>query len=524
MDYFIRIAILAVAIIGFGDVMMCAENVQVVEINKTIESFNQDTILQGSPLELTLSCANISMSGEDSKWHSISTYEFADFLNANAPQRNVSEKRRQSIASRLVLEVYRKDSVAAIISKDKDDVYYSQYSWIENGKWVNCGEDLEFDLSRMREKIKKNLSRLELRRKRVSQVMAIPSNIEPFVEFLTKNECTPIDFIMKALISHKIVVNGEFHRRKVSWDMLIELINRSEFANIVGTIFMELPSHRQSDIEQFMGGEILRPEIILDIFRDEQLNGWWDKGEYDFLCELWKINRTLPCEKRISVVLVDYQAPYSSIKSKKQLDSLSDVDRNKHMADVIEHYIATSDDSRSNLFMVGCGHALKSDLLGVYSGKAPSCSAAFQLRQRFGDKNVFTIYQHDLTGDNMGRYKQPIRAGLFDMAFDAIANKPIGFKLEGSPFGDEPFDGIYEYKFAPDAKTFAHNFDGYLYLCDVKIEPQGEILESIFTQEFIDEMKRRAKCLEMEDNRDFWFGVRACDMTPQVIIDALKNN
>lgn len=54
------------------------------------------------------------------------------------------------------------------------------------------------------------------------------------------------------------------------------------------------------------------------------------------------------------------------------------------------------------------------------------------------------------------------------MAFDAIDNKPIGFILEGSPFGDEPFDGIYEYKFNPNAKTFVHNFDGYLYLCDVK--------------------------------------------------------
>ncbi len=523
MNSFLKnIILFAVSVVG--NELMMAENIQMEEINKTIVSFSQDTILQDSPLELALSCAHISMSGEDSKWHNLSTYEFADFLNANAPRKSISEKRKQSIASRLVLEVYSKDSVAAIISKDKDNIYYSQYSWIENGKWVNCGEDLEFDLLRMREKIKKNLPRLELRRERVKQIMCVPSNIEPFVDFLTKNECTPVDFVMKALMSHKIVVNGEFHRRKVSWDMLIELINQPEFANVVGTIFMELPSHRQSDIEQFMGGEMLRPEIIFDIFRDEQLNGWWDKGEYDFLCELWKINRTLPYKKRVSVVLADYQAPYSSIKSKEQLDSLSNIDRNKHMADVIEHYIATTDDSRSNLFIVGCGHALKSDLLGFYSGKEPSSSAAFLLRQRLGDENVFTIYQHNLTGDNMGRYKQPIRTGLFDRAFDATGNKPIGFKLEGSPFGEEPFDGIYEYKFNPNAKTFVHNFDGYLYLCDVKKEPQGEILESIFTQEFVDEMKRRAKCLDMEDNRDFWFGVKACDMTPQVIIDALKNN
>lgn len=94
MGYFVRIVILVVAIIGFGDVLICAENVQVVEINKTIESFNQDTILQGFPLELTLSCAHVSMSGEDSKWHSISTYEFADFLNVNAPQRTVAEKKK----------------------------------------------------------------------------------------------------------------------------------------------------------------------------------------------------------------------------------------------------------------------------------------------------------------------------------------------------------------------------------------------------------------------------------------------
>ena len=50
----------------------------------------------------------------------------------------------------------------------------------------------------------------------------------------------------------------------------------------------------------------------------------------------------------------------------------------------------------------------------------------------------------------------------------------------------------------------------------------NDILEDIFSPKFIDEMKRRAHYMNIADRKDFWFGVTADEMTPEIVIEALK--
>lgn len=498
------------------------DSIKTTEINKIAGSFKQELILQSSPVELELSCALIDMSGEIRKFRDLSTYEYHDFLRADAADIKVSEKIRLMRSNRIIVEqiVYR-DSVAAVITFSPDNkIYYMRYCWIENDKWVNAGEDLEFSLTDAKAKAHSKLSRLEKRRVRVKQIMNLPTDVASFVKYLKANAQTPVEYVLSALSTHKLVINGEYHRRKVSWDMLMALIGNPRFPAVAGTIFMELPSHRQSDIDAFMQCDTLNSEAILEIFRDEQPNGWWDKGEYEFLCRLWAVNKSLPENKKITVRLVDFQLPYSSIKSKAEFDSLQEKDRNTHMATLISDYITTKTDGRNALFLVGCGHATKAKVSDLYSGGDNPAGA--QLVSKLGANNVFTIFQHNFTGDNLGRYKQPIRYGVFDVAFAANGNVSLGIDLKDSPFGMEPFDGIYEHKFNPDAGTFADNYDGYLFLCSLNEEPVNEALVEVFSPKFVEEMKRRAVYLEMTDRKDFWFGVNAEDMTPEIIIEALK--
>lgn len=500
-----------------------SNDIKVIAINKSVEAFGQNEILQSSPIELTLSSAYIQMTGENRLWSQISTYEFNDFIDKNSPNKTVSETTRNAIKNRIVVEEYICDSVGVVISNSlKDGIYILQYCWIENDKWVNAGEDIEFSIEDARAKVKRILNILEQRRKRVQQIQFMPKDISAYVEYLKNISQTPVEFLLSVLSEYKLVINGEFHRRKASWDTLIKLIETSDFAQKTGAVFMELPSHRQNDMDIFMRNDTLNAEIILSIFRDEQINGWWDKGEFDFICRLWEINKKLPSDKKVAIRLVDFQPPYSSIKTREELDSLSKKNRDTHMSELILEYINNMSDTRNCIFLVGCSHAAKSPIKGIYSGDNKDFTAGFQLKKMLGENNVFCIFQHDFTRDNMGRYKQHIRAGLFDDAFAKSGNKAVGFKLKDSPFGTEPFDGIYEYKFNPEAGTFVDNFDGYLFFGALSEESQNSILKEVFSAQFVEEMKRRAGYMNMISNTGFWFGVTADKMTPEIIIDALN--
>lgn len=490
-------------------------------ISTQVGNFQLDSINLSSPLNYYLSRAWVRSTGKQRLWHDISTSKFN--FDANAADEVVDSDMRSYIANETIdrIVVYR-DSVAAIITHTEgEDLVFLNYCWIEHGRWVNGGQGMAHSLEQAHETLLKQLPYHYANLPRIARIEALPQSEVPFVEFLLNSTSSPEHFLLDMLESHRLVINGEFHRRKVSWDMLKRLIALPEFPDKVGHIFMELPSWCQPKMDSLMASDLLQKDTLLGIFREEQLNGWWDRGEFEFICQLWALNRRLPADKKVKVILADYQIPYSGLTEGNTREA---EDRNTHMADVIERTLAASDDARGNLFLVGCGHAYKSNQAGfasAASGRPSEKTAAAQLADRLGASNVFTVFQHGLSGDNAGRNKRPLRGGIFDKAFEAVGNRPVGFALAGSPFGAEPFDGIYEIKYKVATGSFADNFDGYLFLHPVVGEPVAEPLTEIFTDAFVEEMKRRASVLGLENARGLWFGVSAPDMTKEHIVDVL---
>ncbi|MDE5635097.1 MAG: hypothetical protein K2I52_02160, partial [Muribaculaceae bacterium] len=372
---------------------------------------------------------------------------------------------------------------------DGEDLVMLNNCWLENGKWVNRGQGMADDFREAENKIMEQLPEALYNLPRVDIINNIPTDVGPFTAYLSEVKQSPENFMMDMLKTNTLVINGEVHRRKVSWDMLKRLISLSDFSKEVGCIFMELPSWHQPTMDSFMNSDTLNSDLIIQIFQDEQLNGWWDRGEFEFLCRLWEINQSLPDKNKIRVVLVDYQVPYSRIT--KIEDAREAEDRNTHMANVVIETINNSNDVRNNLFLVGCGHAYKSNQAGFASaayGKGSELTAGAQLVNALGNDNVFTVFQHCLSGDNSGRNKSAVRGGIFDKAFELNGNRPIGFKLANSPFGVEPFDGIYEIKYKTASGSYSDNFDGYLFLAPLADEPKAKPLTEIFTDEFVAEM------------------------------------
>lgn len=447
---------------------------KVEKIDKQVKDFRLDSINLSSPLNYYLSRAQVRLSGKFKNWQSISSTMF-DY-SADVPDEVLDDDFRNYILNEKIdfIVTYR-DSVASIVThSDGEDIDLLNNCWLENGKWVNRGQGIADDFSDAEDVLLKQLPEALYNLPRIAVINDLPDDVAPFLEYISQVELSPEMFLLEMLKTYRVVINGEYHRRKVSWDMLKRLIALPDFSDTVGYIFMELPSWHQSTMDKFMKDDTINPNLIIQIFQDEQLNGWWDRGEFEFLCQLWEINKSLPADKKIKVILADYQVPYSKITDREEARELED--RNTHMANIIVNTIQNTADTRGNLFLVGCAHAYKSNQSGFgssASGKEAELTAGTQIAKALGDDKVFTVFQHVLSGDNHGGNKSAIRGGIFDKAFELNGNKPIGFKLADSPFGAEPFDGIYEIKYKTATGKFEDNYDGYLFLGPLSDEPKA---------------------------------------------------
>ena len=509
-------------VLTFGGYAQPSSDFNIERIGRQVKEFQLDSINLSSPIDYYLSRARVRMSGKLKNWSRISSTMF-DF-SADGPDEVIDDDVRNYILNEKIdcIVTYR-DSVASIVTHSEgDDIVLLNYCWLEDGKWVNRGQGMADDWNDAQQKLSEQLPEALYNLPRIAVINDLPEDVSPFLEYISDVNLSPEAFLLEMLNTHKVVVNGECHRRQVSWDMLKRLISMPDFSDKAGCVFMELPSWHQSTMDNFLSSDTLNSNLIIRIFQDEQLNGWWDRGEFEFLCDLWKINQSLPDNKKIRVVLADYQLPYSSITKSEDARELED--RNTHMANVVVSTVQNSADRRNNLFIVGCAHAYKSNQAGFASaafGKDAELTAGAQIAKALGNDNVFTVFQHVMSGDNRGGNKSAIRGGIFDAAFERNGNKPIGFRLAGSPFGAEPFDGIYEIKYKTATGTYQDNFDGYLFLAPLAEEPEAVPLTEIFTDEFVAEMQRRASVMGYENLRHLWFGRRASELTKEYIIQTL---
>lgn len=495
------------------------------EINRCVSEYEYVGIDLSSPLSYYISRAHIMAEGKMGLMAKISTAKFE--LDTCAVDIAVDTLKKQHILDEKIIKlVIYKDSVAAIITEYSENWLIFSYTWLENGKWVNGGQGIAESMEDLDRLLKERMPAIHSNLARIKEITTLPTDIKPFVDFLKRQNLSPEDFVLQQITKHKLVINGEYHRRKVSWDMLRRLITMPDFPKVCGTIFMELPSREQSVMDVFLKSDSINSELILNIFRNEQPLGWWDKGEYEFICDVWQLNQHLPKNERIKIILVDFQIPYSQIQTAEQFHeaTLKAKNRNTHMADIIEQYINTKRDSRNCLFLVGCAHAYKSGMAGIASmggdGKEHMTAGA-QLAKRLKPQSLFTVFQHVMPRDNSGGHESIIRGGIFDKAFAENDNRPVGFLLQDSPFGKEPFDGIYEQKYNADMGTYQDNFDGYLFLHPLNDEPQNTPLLEIFNEQFVTEIKRRTTYMGWNDKPEITFGQKSSELTKELIHKAL---
>ncbi len=403
------------------------------------------------------------------------------FQPSNSPDNRRSEKQINEDLNTILKEIIVfRDSIAFLINQTADKVYNSRVFVFENDQWVNfTRRESEYASKELAVKFffdnaDKYLSEL----RHGNRIADVPQDMASFVRYLEENGVHPKDFILDKLENHKLLLYGDVHFRKWSWDLFRELIRDRRFVESTGVIFMELGFNCQDRINAFLAKDSLDKELLLNVFREYKLDGWDEKGKFEFITDVWRVNHKLPKAKRIKIVLIDTPRSYSEYNSLDEMrEKLMPRDqRDRYMAEIIKNTLKKSKDQRNALFTVGTNHICKT-----------LNSAGAILSEKLEDDKVYSIFTHSPRMDNRIDIPERLRHGIFDYAFQAMGNEPMAFELIDSPFGKEPFDGFYN----KGNKNYQDNYDGYVFFGSLDEEPEGEILFDLYSDEFIVELNRR---------------------------------
>ena len=496
------------------------EDYRIIQVNKKV----RDIVVENpcaSPLDNYIARIHLWIDGKYDTIYS----ERLDAIVRQSPKKPYSPQTAEWLLNCEIKQVViYKDSISLVFRKDDTapDCYAVGMSQWENGKWLSifetyCCEKFGNDRDLW---IKYNAVNELSHLRKLEQLKKCSTDTTAFVNYLKANGQDPTFYLLDKLKKHQLVIYGEFHFRKNSWELLRQLIKSPEFAVNTGKVFLELSKNGQTELDRFFNNQTKDSNIILNILRKEQLAGWDDKGMFDFLMELWDVNR--PLKNKIKVVASDHARTfYQHITHKEQYDSIerTPCDRNEIMAEIIENTIYNSSDKRNSLFIVGWGHACKSSALLRGRWQTNGLSAGYLLSEKLGRENVFTIFPHTVVMSNSGVVFGKLRNGLFDCAFAAYGNKPVAFDLHYSPFGNELFDAD-EIRLDEKTGSFSTNFDGYIFLQPIQEEVRNTPLYELYTKEYVNEIKRRAKIANPRSDT-FW-EIKLEDFDRKTFLDKLS--
>jgi hypothetical protein len=476
---------IALPVILLSLLLSCGRNVptdfKTIQVNKKVKDF-PDKLDLSSPVKSGVSIYYLTLNGKNSLWRKLSSERIKPFFpDTTGSDTNVPEKVKNRYLNTIIKEaITYKDSVAGVISEVRDSVYSIRWLNLENGKWVNSGEDEGVSIETSHQFFEKHAEKNLQNLRKINAFSYIPRDTLSFINYLKENERDPKEFVLNKLNNYKLVMYGEIHRRKASWDLLKEVVKDKRFIDNTSVVFMELGSDKQKDIDHFLANNAINNELLLNVFRDYMLAGWDDKGKFDFIKCIWQINKNLPTNKKVRIIAVDTPRPTDSYKSKEAMRANSvKYDRNEYMADTISNYLVSCKDKRNALFIVGTGHIQK----------ATNSAGSILIKKL--PYATYAIFQHSPQVDNTRPVDERLRHGIFDYAFYKSGDKPTAFELKNSPFGKEPFDGLYY----DGNGTYQDNYDGYLFLGSLDNEPNGEILLDQYSDNFVTEMDRRYRLL-----------------------------
>lgn len=459
-------------------------------VNRKVSDFPAEEDLS-TPEAAYATLNRLSASGEQAFWRRLSVPQLAARMPESSGRRQVSARAASEWLNAEILEVHLWTASNAVVLAQAGRVLDLRWLGLVDGVWLNEGNDVVPTLDAARGRVRDRRARRDAQRLRDSRppVADPDAHLRPFVEFLTRDAAEPLEFLLRVLATHRVVILGEVHNRPRYWAFNAALARAPVFAESVGVIYLELPRNDQPLMDRFLASDSGDPAPVVEVLRDLFELGWPDQPTVEFCQAIWAVNQALPKERRIRIVLVDMARPWKEIQKREDWRRY-DVDRNAFMAGEIERDLREhADDRRHALFIVGYLHAVK----GVkYPGGAPFQSAGWHLGQKLGETNVFAVFPHSPVLANSGGVDGRLALGLFETAFARLSNRPMAFPLDHGPFGEQLFDASLD---LITSDPYRAAFDAFLYLGPLESEIVSPLVHGFYTDEYAREVDRRCRLM-----------------------------
>jgi hypothetical protein len=165
-----------------------------------------------------------------------------------------------------------------------------------------------------------------------------------------------VDGIFAAFKTHPLVGLGEMHMLAQELDFYADLLRDPRFAEQVGNLVVEVGDAAQQEvIDRYENGEDVPYLTLRKVWTDTV--GWAPTvvalGSINIYAVVRNVNRTLPPEKRIKVWLGEPPIDWSAIKTKADLQPLTD-QRDSYPAALVQREILAK--GKKALIIYGLGH------------------------------------------------------------------------------------------------------------------------------------------------------------------------
>lgn len=291
-----------------------------------------------------------------------------------------------------------------------------------------------------------------------------------FVKVLDERGKSPCDYLVRKFADHEVVILGETHMIQENCafvaDALAPLYHRAGVRCFASEF---VRTRLSAKANRLVTGETFDEALAVRIYREGPWPIWGFRDYIDILRAAWKLNHGLPVgAEPLRILGLDsdwnqYELWYE-VKDRRKSFEIR-LEREKNMVRAMNTEVFAK--KKKALVHVGFSHSILCH--GVRLGT--------ELYKKHG-RRLFQVSLHQRVGS--GRGAAPLTTWL-ESVFAARGNKPVGFDVLGSPFGDV-YDKRAMWARARRDYRFSDMVQGYVFL-----KPLCELHDMTWVPGFIDD-------------------------------------
>lgn len=322
-----------------------------------------------------------------------------------------------------------------------------------------------------------------------------PNSVTRYVAHLDANGAPPTEYVLGLFRSHDVVILGErLHPELTQWELIYEIVTDPRFVDQVGTLYTEYgPVNLQDRIDRYLADPQASREQLHAIVRDfgNWPTGWGNANFIEFLDRLRRFNTSHSADRRVRLRFADCFWDWRTLDEQNfpAFWRQTLFARDFLMAKNIEAGLVDQPTGRKKaLVIMNTRHSYVIDQGGRLDDNTGS-----YLRKLLRDRSVVSVLLNTTArfADANDHEWNPtlVADGKWDAAFRAAGDRPIGFDLAGSPFGDDRFDLHDRYR----SLRYRDVYHGVVFVDPLARQTKQELARGYFTADFIAEVRRRMR-------------------------------